>query len=102
MVKKDMGGWRMYIDFTDLNKACPKDCYPLPMIDALVDLAMRYEILCFLNTFKGYHQIGMSEENQEQMTFFTYQGIYCYTTIPFGLKSTGATYQRLINWVFKS
>ncbi|XP_027178148.1 uncharacterized protein LOC113777314 [Coffea eugenioides] len=101
MVKKDTGGWRMCVDFTDLNKACPKDCYPLPRIDALVDSAMGHEILCFLDAFKGYHQIGMSEEDQEKTAFYTDQGVYCYTTMPFRLKNAGATYQRLINRLFK-
>ncbi|XP_027184208.1 uncharacterized protein LOC113782517 [Coffea eugenioides] len=55
MVKKDTGAWRMSVDFTDLNKACPKNCYPLPRGDALVDSAMGYEIFCFLDAFKGYH-----------------------------------------------
>ncbi|XP_027156081.1 uncharacterized protein LOC113756723 [Coffea eugenioides] len=102
MVKKDTGGWRMCVDFTDLNKACPKDCYPLPRIDALVDAAMGYEILCFLDAFKGYHQIGMSEEDQEKTAFYTDRGTYCYTTMPFGLKNAGATYQRLINRLFQN
>ncbi|XP_027156819.1 uncharacterized protein LOC113757958 [Coffea eugenioides] len=102
MVKKDTGGWRMCVDFTDLNKACPKDCYPLPRIDALVDAAMGYEILCFLDAFKGYHQIGMSEEEQEKTAFYTDRGTYCYTTMPFGLKNAGATYQRLINRLFQN
>ncbi|XP_071919055.1 uncharacterized protein [Coffea arabica] len=102
MVKKDTGGWRMCVDFTDLNKACPKDCYPLPRIDALVDSAMGYEVLCFLDAFKGYHQIGMSEEDQEKTAFYTDQGTYCYTTMPFGLKNAGVTYQRLVNRLFKN
>ncbi|XP_071906205.1 uncharacterized protein [Coffea arabica] len=92
MVKKDTRAWRMCVDFTDLNKACPKDCYPLPKIDTLVDSAMGYEVLCFLDAFKGYHQIGMSEEDQEKTAFYTDRGIYCYTTMPFGLKNAGATY----------
>nr|XP_027093621.1 uncharacterized protein LOC113714021 [Coffea arabica] len=102
MVKKDTGGWKMCVEFTDLNKACPKDCYPLPRIDALVDSAMGYEVLCFLDAFKGYHQIGMSEEDQEKTAFYTDRGTYCYTTMPFGLKNAGATYQRLINRLFKN
>ncbi|XP_071920755.1 uncharacterized protein [Coffea arabica] len=102
MVKKDTGGWRMCVDFTDLNKACPKDCYPLPRIDTLVDSAMGYEILCFLDGFKGYHQIGMSEEDQEKTAFYTDRGTYCYTTMPFRLKNAVATYQRLINRLFKN
>mgnify|MGYP004721351401 CR=1 FL=1 len=64
MVNKDTGGWRMCVDFTDMNKVYPKDCYPLPRIDTLVDLAMGFEILCFLDAFKGYHHIGMSDEDQ--------------------------------------
>ncbi|XP_027158174.1 uncharacterized protein LOC113780841 [Coffea eugenioides] len=62
---------------------------------------MEHEILCFLDAFKGYHQIGMSEEDQEKTAFYTDQGVYCYTTMPFGLKNAGATYQRLINRLFK-
>ncbi|XP_027063199.2 uncharacterized protein [Coffea arabica] len=102
MVKKDTDGWRMCVDFTELNKACPKNCYPLPRIDTLVDSAMGYEILCFLDAFKGYHQIGMNEEDQEKTAFYTDRGTYCYTTMPFGLKNAGATYQRLINRLFKN
>ncbi|XP_071924884.1 uncharacterized protein [Coffea arabica] len=68
MIKKDTGAWRMCLEFTDLNKACPKDCYPLPRVDALVDLTMGYEVFCFLDAFKGYHQIGMSEEDQEKIS----------------------------------
>ncbi|XP_027120344.2 uncharacterized protein [Coffea arabica] len=102
MVKKDARAWRMCVDFTDLNKACPKHCYPLPKVDTLVDSAMGYEVLCFLDAFKGYHQIGMSPDDQENTAFYTDQGTYCYTTIPFGLKNAGATYQRLVNQAFKS
>ncbi|XP_027174121.1 uncharacterized protein LOC113773696 [Coffea eugenioides] len=102
MVKKDTGAWRMCVDFTDLNKACPKDCYPLSKVDTLVDSAMGYEVLCFFDAFKGYHQIGMSPEDQEKTAFYTDRGTYCYTTMPFRLKNAGATYQRLINQAFKS
>ncbi|XP_071933903.1 uncharacterized protein [Coffea arabica] len=102
MVKKDAGAWRMCVDFTDLNKTCPKDYYPLPKVDTLVDSAMGYEVLCFLDVFKGYHQIGMSPEDQEKTTFYTDRGTYCYTTMPFGLKNAGAMYQRLVNQAFKS
>lgn len=58
MVQKFESGWRMYVDYTDLNKVYPKDCYLLPRINTLVDLAMKNEILCFLEAFKGYYQIG--------------------------------------------
>ena len=101
MVKKNTGGWRMCVDFTDLNKTCPKNCYPLPMIDAFVDSAMGHAILYFLDAFKGYHQIRMNEEDREKTVFYTDRGIYCYTTMPFGLKNAGATYQKLVNRFFK-
>ena len=63
---------------------------------------MGYEVLCFLYAFKGYHQIGMSQEDQEKTAFYTDRGTYCYTTMPFGLKNAGATYQRLVNQAFQS
>ena len=91
----------MCVNFIDLNKAYPKNCYPLPRIDAFVDSAMGHEILCFLDAFKGYHHIGMSEEDQEKTAFYTDQGVYCYITMPFGLKNTGAMYQRLVNRILK-
>ncbi|XP_071926285.1 uncharacterized protein [Coffea arabica] len=94
--------WRMCVDFTDLNKACPKDCYPLPRIDQLVDSTTGYEIFCFLDAFKGYHQIALDEADQEKTAFITEYGTYCYTTMPFGLKNAGATYQRLVNKLFKN
>ena len=90
------------MDITDLNKVYPKDCYLLPRVDALVDSAMRYEVLCFLDAFKEYHQIRMNKEDQEKTAFFTNQGVYCYTTIHFGLKNAGTTYQCLVNRIFKS
>ncbi|XP_071920768.1 uncharacterized protein [Coffea arabica] len=102
LVKKEDKAWRMCVDFTDLNRACPKDCYPLPRIDQLVDSTTGYEIFCFLDAFKGYHQIALDEEDQEKTAFITEYGTYCYTTMPFGLKNAGATYQRLVNKLFKN
>ncbi|XP_027166642.1 uncharacterized protein LOC113766677 [Coffea eugenioides] len=102
LVKKEDRAWRMCVDFTDLNKACPKDCYPLPRIDQLVDSTTGCEIFCFLDAFKGYHQIVLDEEDQEKTAFITEYGTYCYTTMPFGLKNAGATYQRLVNKLFKN
>ena len=60
MVKKSNGKWRMYVDFTDLNRACPKDSYPLSRIDTLVDLTARHELLSFMDAFSGYNQIKMN------------------------------------------
>ena len=100
MVKKANGKWRMCVDFTDLNRACPKDSYPLPQIDNLVDLTARHELLSFMNAFSGYNQIRMEETDQEKTFFFTSQGLFCYKVMPFGLKNAGAMYQRLINKMF--
>ncbi|GKE65575.1 reverse transcriptase domain-containing protein, partial [Tanacetum coccineum] len=95
MVKKHDDSWRMCMDFKDLNKACPKDGYPLPEIDWKVESLCGYPFKCFLDAYKGYHQIKMVEEDEEKTTFITSQGIFCYSKMPFGLKSAGATYQRL-------
>ena len=63
MVKKSNGKWRMCVDFRDLNRACPKDSYPLPRIDTFVDSTARHELLSFMDAFLGYNQIKMNEED---------------------------------------
>uniref|UniRef100_A0A2N9J111 RNA-directed DNA polymerase n=1 Tax=Fagus sylvatica TaxID=28930 RepID=A0A2N9J111_FAGSY len=100
MVKKATGKWRMCVDFTDLNKACPKDSYPLPRIDQLVDSTAGHKLLSFMDAFSGYNQIQMAEEDQEKTAFITSRGLFCYKVMPFGLKNAGATYQRLVNKMF--
>ncbi|GJZ18013.1 reverse transcriptase domain-containing protein, partial [Tanacetum coccineum] len=100
MVKKHDGSWRMCVDFTNLNKACPQDCYPLPEIDWKVESLCGYPFKCFLDAYNGYHQIHMVESNVEKTAFHTPQGVYCYTKMPFGLKNAGATYQRLVDKAF--
>ena len=97
MVKKSNGKWRMCVDFTDLNNACPKDSFPLPRIGQLVDSTASHELLTFMDAFSSYNQILMKEEDQKEIAFVTSQGLYCYKVMPFGLKNTGATYQRLVN-----
>ncbi|KAI3772663.1 hypothetical protein L6452_03853 [Arctium lappa] len=101
VVQKKNGKWRVCIDFTDLNKACPKDPFPLPHIDALVDATARHELLTFMDAYSGYNQILMHIDDQEKATFMTDRGIYCYKVMPFGLKNAGSTYQRLVNKMFK-
>ncbi|GJX31535.1 reverse transcriptase domain-containing protein [Tanacetum coccineum] len=100
MVKKHDNSWRMCIDFKDLNKACPKYDYPLPEIDCKVESLCGFPFKCFLDAYKGYHQIQMVKEDEEKTAFITSQGIFCYTKMPFGLRNAGATYQRLVDKAF--
>ncbi|GJV94979.1 reverse transcriptase domain-containing protein [Tanacetum coccineum] len=101
MVKKHDDSWRMCVDFKDLNKACPKDGYPLPEIDWKVESLCGYPFKCFLDAYKGYHQIKMAKEDEEKTAFITSQGILCYSKMPFGLKNARATYQRLVDKAFQ-
>ena len=101
LVKKGNGKWRLCIDFTDVNKACPKDSFPLPRIDLIVDATADHELLNFMDAFSGYNQINMDLDDQEKTSFVTRQGTYCYRVMPFGLKNAGATYQRLVNRMFQ-
>nr|KYP47172.1 Retrovirus-related Pol polyprotein from transposon 17.6 [Cajanus cajan] len=100
MVKKANGKWRMCTDYTDLNKACPKDAYPLPNIDRLVDGAAGHKFLTFLDAYSGYNQIRMHTRDEDKMAFVTKSSNYCYQVMPFGLKNAGATYQRLMDKIF--
>jgi hypothetical protein len=100
LVKKKNGKWRMCVDYTSLNKACPKVPFPLPRIDQIVDTIAGYELLCFLDAYSGYHQIKMKESDQLATSFITSFGMYCYVTMPFGLRNAGATYQRCMQHVF--
>jgi hypothetical protein len=102
VVKKKNGKWRVCVDFTDLNKVCPKDHFPLPRIDQLVDSASGHEQMSFLDAFQGYHQIPMVLSDQEKTAFITPRGAYCYRVMPFGLKNAGATYQRMVTTMFGS
>ena len=97
LVKKANGKWRMCVDFTNLNKACPKDSYPLPSIEALVDNASGCKMLSFLDAFSGYNQIKMHPRDESKTAFMTETCSYCYKVMPFGLKNAGATYQRLMD-----
>jgi hypothetical protein len=100
LVKKKGGKWRICVDYTRLNKACPKVPYPLPRIDQIVDFTAGCETLSFLDAYSGYHQIKMRESDQLATSFITPFGMYCYTTMPFGLRNAGATYKRCMNHVF--
>ncbi|CAL1400680.1 unnamed protein product [Linum trigynum] len=100
-VPKPSGDWRMFVDFTNLNRACPTEAYPMPRIYLLVDATAYHEALSFLDMFSGYHQIPMVEEDRVKTTFMTPFGNFCYEVMAFGLKKAGATYQRMVNQVFR-
>lgn len=80
------------MDFTDLNKACPKDSFPLQRIDQLVDTTAGYGRMSLLDAYRGYHQIAMFGPGQEKTSFITPIELYCYSVIPFGLRNAGAMY----------
>jgi hypothetical protein len=90
------------IDFTDLNKACLKDNFPLPRIDTLVDQAAESEMLSFLDCFSGYHQIWMRKEDEEFTSFITPFGTYCFVRMAEGLHNAGTTFVRMTSTVLKS
>ena len=93
LVRKKSGKWRMCVDYMGLNKACPKDPFPLPCIDQVVDSTSGCETLCFLDAYSGYHQITMKESDQLATSFIILFRSFCYVTMSFGLKNVGATYQ---------
>ena len=89
------------MDYTDLNEAWPKDSFPLPRIDQIVDDTARHEILSFLDAFSRNHQIPMHPLDSKKMTFITPHRLYYYNVMPFGLKNAGATYQKLVTKIFR-
>ena len=89
------------MDCTDLNEACPKDSFPLPRIDHIVDASVGHGMLSFLDAFSGYHQILIHLLDAEKTTFITPHSLYCYNLMPFGLKNARATYQRLVTKIFR-
>jgi len=92
VIKKKKGSWCVCVDFMDLNKTCPNDCFPLPKIDQLVDAMTYHRRMSFLDTYRGYHQIAMHPEDQEKTAFLNPRETYCYKAMPFRLKNAGATY----------
>jgi hypothetical protein len=102
MVKKANGKWRMCIDFTDLNKACPKDVFPLPRIDSLVDAAASLELMSLMECYSGYHQIWMKKEDEPKTSFITPSGTYCYLRMAEGLNNVGGSFSRMTAKVLHS
>jgi hypothetical protein len=100
-VEKPDGSWRMCIDYTSLNKACPKDEYPLPRICQIVDSTTSCVLLSFMDAYSGYHQISLVIDDEEKTAFITPFEIFCYTKMAFGLKNGGATYQKCVHTVLE-
>jgi hypothetical protein len=100
MVRKKNGKWRMCVDFTDLNKCCPKDPYPLLRINKLVDIATGCEVMSLLDCFSRYHQIWLNPNDEEKTSFITLRGTYCYRRMPEGLRNVGSTFSRMTDGVF--
>ena len=92
----------MCVDFTDLNKACLKDPFPMSKIDQLVDATVGHPRMSFLVAFQGYHQIPLASDDQEKTAFVTPVRNYHYKVMPFGLKNAGSTYQRMMTRMFES
>lgn len=90
----------MCVDYTDLNKACPKDPFPLPHVDTMVESTAGHELLTFMDASSGFNQIQMEQSDAEKIVFITERGIYFYLAMPFGLQNAGATFQRPVNKMF--
>jgi hypothetical protein len=101
LVENPDKSWRMCIDYTSLNKACPKDEYPMPCICQIVDSTVSCELLLFLDAYSGYHQISLTADDEEKTMFITPFGILCYTKMAFGLKNGGAIYQKCVHMVLE-
>ena len=101
VVPKKGGKWHICVEYTDLNEACPKDSFPFPCIDKIVDATTGNGILSFLDACSEYHQIPMHPPDMENTTFITPHELYCYNVIQFGLKNEWATYQRMMTRIFQ-
>ncbi|GAA0183584.1 hypothetical protein LIER_30967 [Lithospermum erythrorhizon] len=99
-VRKKNGQIRVCVDFRDLNQACPKDDFPFPIPELMIDANTCHEVLTFMDGSSVYNQIRMAPEDEELTAFRTPKGVYCYKVMPFGLKNAGVTYQRAMQKVF--
>jgi hypothetical protein len=102
LIEKSDGSWRIYIDYTSLNKACPKDEYPLPRIYQIMDSTTACELLSFLDTYSCYHQISLATDDEEKTSFITPFRILCYTKMAFVLKNGGAIYQKCVHIILEN
>jgi hypothetical protein len=94
--KKNTNVRRICVNYTSLSKHCPKDPFPLPHIDQIIDSTAGCARLFFLDAYLGYNLIKLKVEDEEKTAFITPYGIFCYQVMPFGLKNAGATYQRMM------
>ena len=101
VVPKKNVKWQLCVDYTNLNNAFPKDTFPLPRIDQIVDATVGHELLSFLDAYLGYNQISMYPSDEAKTAFLTPYDMYCYRVMSFGLKNVGATYQRMMSQVFE-
>ena len=101
VVSKKWGKWRVCVDYTNLNDAYPKDSFPLPLIDQIVDSTTRHGMLSFIDVFSSYHQILMFHPNEEKTAFIMPHRLYYYRVMSFGLKNAGTTSQRLMMKILK-
>ena len=99
-ITKKNGTIRVCVDYRDLNKACPKDNYPTPFIDQIIDDCAGCEIFSFMDGFSGYNQIDILPQDQYKTTFICPWGTFAYKQLPFGLKNVGATFQRAMSYTF--
>jgi len=102
VVKKKSGKWRVCVYFTNLNKACLKDPFPIPRIDQLVDATFGHPRMSFIYAFQGYHQIPLALSNQEKTAFLSLTRKFHYRVTPFELKNARSTYQRMVTRMFES
>jgi hypothetical protein len=100
LVAKKQGTIRVYVDYQDLNKTCPKDNYPMPFIDQIIDNCAGSIIFSFMDGFFGYNQIEILPTDQHNTTFIYPWGTFSYRKLPFGLKNAGATFQRAMSYAF--
>eukprot|EP00253_Pinus_taeda_P028325 PITA_28325 len=97
---KKQGTIRVCIDYRDVNQVCPKENYPTPFIDQIIDECARCEIFSFPDGFFGYNQINIRPQDQSKTAFICLWGTFAYPKLPFGLKNTGETFQRAMNYTF--
>jgi len=97
---KKQGTIRVCIDYRDVNQACPKDNYPTPFIDQIIDECTGCEIFSFMDGFFGYNKINSRPQDQSKTAFICPRGTFAYRKLPFGLKNAGETFQREMNYDF--